>query len=260
MSSNQRALDTAVWAGIILLENGAEIGRVHGTVVHFLESFGIKDHNVYVISNGIFASACEQSDNPCHVVRQVAIGGTHMGRISAVNELSREVERRAESPMGIDEIRRRLGECAAVPPSPVWALLLACAIGCAGFCYIMGGSAWDAVSAFIAGFALQCFLHFAARTKLNRFITNIVGGAWVTLLGRLLFLAGIGSSFDRVIIGAIIPLVPGVLLTTAIRDFFNSDYVSGTIHLIDALLIAACIAVGVGGMLGLWSLILGVGM
>lgn len=39
------------------------------------------------------------------------------------------------------------------------------------------------------------------------------------------------------------PLVPGIALTTSIRDFYNGDYLSGTIHLIDALLTALCIAV-----------------
>ena len=41
------------------------------------------------------------------------------------------------------------------------------------------------------------------------------------------------------------PLVPGIVFTTSIRDFYNGDYLSGTIHLIDALLTALCIAVGI---------------
>lgn len=42
------------------------------------------------------------------------------------------------------------------------------------------------------------------------------------------------------------PLVPGIALTTSIRDFFNGDYLSGAIHMIDAVLTAFCIAAGVG--------------
>ena len=51
---------------------------------------------------------------------------------------------------------------------------------------------------------------------------------------------------NEVIIGSIMILVPGVALTTSIRDFFSGDYLSGSIHLIDALLTAVCIAAGVG--------------
>ena len=48
------------------------------------------------------------------------------------------------------------------------------------------------------------------------------------------------------LISGIIPLVPGVALTNGIRDVANCDYLSGTIRAIDAVLIAAGIALGVG--------------
>jgi uncharacterized membrane protein YjjP (DUF1212 family) len=57
-------------------------------------------------------------------------------------------------------------------------------------------------------------------------------------------------------IGAIICLVPGVAFTTSVRDFFNGDYLSGTIHMVDALLVATSIAVGVGVVVASWNLIL----
>ncbi|MEG2653004.1 MAG: threonine/serine exporter family protein, partial [Ruthenibacterium sp.] len=56
-------------------------------------------------------------------------------------------------------------------------------------------------------------------------------------------------NMDKIIIGGIIPLVPGMALTTAIRDFAGGDYLSGTIRLIDALLVASAIAIGVGAVL-----------
>ena len=63
--------------------------------------------------------------------------------------------------------------------------------------------------------------------------------------------------YDKVIIGCIMPLVPGIALTTSIRDLFNGDYVSGTIHLMDALLTAFCIAIGVGTIITIYQLIPG---
>ena len=53
-----------------------------------------------------------------------------------------------------------------------------------------------------------------------------------------------GRTFDKIIIGAIMPLVPGIAFTTSIRDIYNGDYLSGTIHLLDALITAVCVAVG----------------
>ncbi len=59
------------------------------------------------------------------------------------------------------------------------------------------------------------------------------------------------------IIGGIIPLVPGVALTTGIRDLFSGDYLSGSIRMIDALLTGMCIAIGVGGAIKIFQLLWG---
>ena len=62
---------------------------------------------------------------------------------------------------------------------------------------------------------------------------------------------------DKIVIGDIMPLVPGIALTTSIRDFFNGDYLSGTIHMIDALLTSFSIAVGVGAVITVYQLLTG---
>ena len=89
--------------------------------------------------------------------------------------------------------------------------------------------------------------------KPSKFIVNILGSSFVTILSLLCSTIGIPVLYDKVIIGAIMPLVPGIALTTSIRDLFNGDYLSGTIHLMDALLTAFCIAVGVGTMMLLFT-------
>ena len=52
------------------------------------------------------------------------------------------------------------------------------------------------------------------------------------------------------LISGIIPLVPGIALTNGVRDIAGCDYLSGTIRGIEALLIGAAIALGVGFVLG----------
>ena len=93
---------------------------------------------------------------------------------------------------------------------------------------------------------LQIFLIASDRHLESKFITNILGSGIVTFLSLIVLSAGIPILQDKVVIGDIMPLVPGIALTTSIRDFFNGDYLSGAIHMIDAILTAFSIAVGVG--------------
>ena len=72
-----------------------------------------------------------------------------------------------------------------------------------------------------------------------------------------LFSLGLGDDPDKIIIGSIIRLVPGIALTTSIRDFLGGDYLSGTIRMIDAFLIGGCIAIGVGVVVMLYTMLTG---
>ena len=57
MAYTKEILTLAVEIGDCMLRNGAEIYRVEDTVVHILSSYEVEEFDVYVLSNGIFASA-----------------------------------------------------------------------------------------------------------------------------------------------------------------------------------------------------------
>ena len=91
MDKHRKALELAGHAGCILLKNGAEIFRVQETMIRILCAYGVTDHNVYVISNGIFATEGEGTDHALSLVRHVPLGGVNLSRIDAVNAVSREI-------------------------------------------------------------------------------------------------------------------------------------------------------------------------
>lgn len=55
------------------------------------------------------------------------------------------------------------------------------------------------------------------------------------------------------IIGAIMPLIPGLAFTNAIRDIADSDFLSGTVRMMDAILVFIYIAIGVGFVLAVYN-------
>lgn len=253
----QQVLDLAVLAGEVLLKNGAEIFRVQETVVHILEACDLREHHVYIVSNGIIVSVGRAGEKSCYALRHVLQSSVNLRRIAAVNAISRDIAKSGRT-LDIATTRRRIAACAVMPCAPAWLRLIACGTGSACFCYILGGSVADSTVALLAGFVLQLFLFASGRLHLNKYIEVILGAGVATLCCQLLFLLHMGTSVDSAVVGVIIPLVPGVVLTTGIRDFFTSDYLSGIIHLVDAFLTATSIAVGVGFTLIGWNLLLGV--
>ena len=85
-----------------------------------------------------------------------------------------------------------------------------------------------------------------ARHRISRLFTDIsaaLGGSLLVLLVRLLVYPSLNP--NSAIIGALMVLTPGVAFTMGIRDLINADYLSGSIRLLSALLVAGCLAVGV---------------
>ena len=91
MSNTKEILTLSVEIGDVLLRSGGEIYRVEDTILHILNAFGIDDYDVYVLSNGIFASANEDREDACSIIRHVPLGDVHLGKIAAINQLSREI-------------------------------------------------------------------------------------------------------------------------------------------------------------------------
>lgn len=254
MAVTKEILTLAVEIGDAMLRNGGEIYRVEDTVMHILRAYEIEDYDVYVLSNGIFASANENKDDACSMIRHIPLGKTHLGRIAALNQLSREI---CSHECSLVDAWDRLDACKSIPETKDNIQILFCGLGSASFCYLFGGTPLDAFFAFFIGLLLQLFLNTAKKHPMSSFIVNILGSALVTVCSLILLSIGLPIMQDKIVIGDIMPLVPGIALTTSIRDFFNGDYLSGTIHMIDALLTSFSIAVGVGAVITVYQLLTG---
>lgn len=266
---NRKVLELTTRIGEVLLKNGGEIFRVQETMQRIARAYGVKQFHVYVLANGIFTSieedgqkmcrqlvqedACQGADDACQV-RYVPLSSVHLGRVAAVNNLSREI---VEKRCTMEQAWQRIEEIDQIPFTSQLFQVLASGVGSAAFCYLLGGSVLDSLASFLSGLLVWCFVLFLSAHKANKIMLNILSSALVTLTGVLFFHFIFGENMDKIIIGSIIPLLPGVPLTNSIRDFLNGDYLSGTIRMIDAVLVACCIALGVGIVLSLFTMITG---
>ena len=99
-------------AGQTLLENGGEVFRVQQTMEIMAASLGVQDFHVYVLTNGIFASAHRPGQDASSLLRHVPTVSTHLGRVEAVNELSREL---AAGNLDMAQAEQRLQAARALP-------------------------------------------------------------------------------------------------------------------------------------------------
>ncbi len=223
MNDPTTPLDLAYEAGSILLENGAEISRVEETMRRIATHYGVEEESFFVLSNGIMATGKNYARS-----QFIPIKGASLDKVVAVNQLSREVE---QGRYTLEQLEHRLKGIRAMKAKPAWEQILASAVGSAAFCIIFGGGFMDCIASFIAGMVL--------------IVSTVSGGLLATLLCFGMYRIGLGNHLSNMIIGAIIPLIPGVAFTNGIRDMANEDYIAGTTRLLDAMLTFFCIALGV---------------
>lgn len=254
--SDEEVLDLALMAGHILLENGAEIYRVEETIDRICGYYGVNSENAFVLSNGIFLAAGSARESFFAKVQHIPVSGTHLNKVAAVNQLSREI---VEGRHTIQDAYRILEEIRTMPGKKRWMQTLASGVGSAAFCIFFGGTFGDSLAAFAAGICLYLYVLWLSVPHLSKIVGNIGGGALVTVVCCLLYLMGVGENLNFMMIGTIMPLVPGVAFTNSIRDVADGDYISGSVRMLDALLVFFCIAIGVGIGFSLISLVPGSG-
>lgn len=242
-SREKEILETALLAGHILLENGAEISRVEETFDRICRHYGVKSGSAFVLSNGIFITAGSELEGYFAKVQHIPVSGTHLNRVAAVNQLSREME---EGRYSIGQLKEALDSIKNMPEKRKAMKILASGVGSAAFCHLFGGDGWDMAAALLAGLLLYGYILFVSGPYLSKIVGNIGGGALVTFVCGFCFLAGLGNHLNFMIIGSIMPLVPGVAFTNGIRDIADGDYISGAVRMLDAILVFFCIAIGVG--------------
>ncbi|MBQ6761940.1 MAG: threonine/serine exporter family protein [Bacteroidales bacterium] len=242
-------LEVASIAGHILLENGAEISRVEDIMARISTYFGVDKGNFFVLSNGIFttgsAGKVEKAGGQASTyanVEFIPIRPIQLQKVVEVNQLSYDI---SAGKCSLQEARARLEKIRNTPAKPMWEQTLGSAFGAAGFCAVFGGGWMDCGAAFVVGCLLNLFIFLVS----GRYMSRIVGGICNALAATLLCVGchrlGFGNSLANVIIGAIMPLIPGVPFVNGVRDLANADYLAGLTRLTDALLGFFCIAIGV---------------
>lgn len=240
-------IEIALYAGRIMLENGAETSRVEDTINRICNSRGLDIEN-FTIPTGIFLSCQYNDDYYPYVIRTKALA-IDLERIVKVNDFSRIF---VSSDMSILEAEKQLEVIKNTPRFHPMVMSFFGGVAGSFVTLSIGGLVLEALFAFITSFFVVTLVNYLAKYS-GPFIKNVAGGMINTIIAVLL--VHIASNFDNnielsnIVIGSIMPLVPGVAMANALRDSISGDFVSGVSKLSEAMLVAVAIAIGVGFIL-----------
>jgi uncharacterized membrane protein YjjP (DUF1212 family) len=256
MNPNE-AIKLSISAGEIMLSSGAETYRVEDIMRRMLHSCGYINSEAFVVSTGVFI--CVSTENgDVTSFKRILKRAVNVDALIRMNEISRSfAEERITAETALAKLEE-LRDSRNQPTSVHGFTKLFCAAITAGcFTFLFGGSLGDCLNAFFTGFILQILLIQLRKSRVSDVLVNIIGGVMISFITLTMLNLGVGSSHDFIIIGSLMLMVPGITLTNAVRDVLGGDYLSGSVKLMDALIVAVSLATGVGTALSLWFRLFG---
>lgn len=236
----EKLLDACILAGKILMENGAEMHRVEDTMNRILDTKHRDGEAVsFVIPTGIFVSSrYGKNTKMIRIVKR----SNNLQQISNVNSLSR---RFSQENLTIDEFYDEVMALdRELEPYSKALQIFAAGIMSAFMTLIFKGSPQDLMLTFFVSSVGYAIYLLSVKKIKARFIQEFISTFTMGLLVGFLNSIGLIHQFDTVIIGSVIVLVPGIPIMNSIRDFLVGNTISGTVFMLEALLVAGMIGAG----------------
>jgi uncharacterized membrane protein YjjP (DUF1212 family) len=241
-------IDLALWAGQLLLANGADTARVEETVHHFGTGLGASWMDILVSPNAVVITTSSGEEFRTKVRRVVTLG-VNMAVLDEVNRLSHRVAAGEIDRFGVRHELERIGQMHhGYNP---WLIAGAVGIGCGAFSQMFAGDAGAFLVTFVAAAAAMRLRQLLQRQHFNPLIIVILTAFAASAIAALGVRLELTATRVPALAASVLLLVPGVHLINGAQDMLKGHMVTGIVRGMTGALISACIAVGVLLALGL---------
>ncbi|MGV3243424.1 threonine/serine exporter family protein [Staphylococcus sp. 11261D007BR] len=235
-----KVIDVVLLAGKVLLESGAETYRVEDTMGRIATSFGLDDTYAFVTSTAIIFSLNNRTNTRLVRVRDRT---TDLEKIALTNNISRKISREE---LTLDEAKSELIHLnrASLQYSFIMKFLAA-AIASGFFLFMFGGVRHDFIFAVLAGAGAFLTFDLVQRFIQIKFFSEFISSMVVIAVAAFFTNIGWAINQDIITIAGVMPLVPGILITNAIRDLMAGELLAGMSRGVEAALTSFAIGAGV---------------
>ena len=252
LNEAKNVINLAMITGQMLIKNGAEIYRAEDTIERMCVGVEeIREVEVFGLSSAIFVSA-QYMGETITMFKDIESQGVHLSRVDALNSFSR---RFVAGEFSLEEAKNELLSIASLEKCPIPMAMFFTGLCSASFAIMFGGDWIDFGYTFFVGAVLSFCMRFTTRYSISFFTESFIGTLVVSILAFIGASASDRLHMDMIVIGSIMPLVPGMQITNSLRDIISGDFLSGMIGITKGIFVALAIALGVGLILNVQKII-----
>lgn len=248
--TKEQSVKIGLLIGEVLLRCGAETYRAEDTIKRICSAQGYTDVQPFVTPTMILIG--DASLQTKTGILRITSRSTNLEVIADINDFSYNY---AKNEMDFEETVEYLAGLSRKVGYSECMQIIATGIGSAMFTLMLGGGIPDFIaSVFVASLAMY-FAMMIDRGVSSIFVFNLSAGALVGGFACLSVLMYPACEVDKIIVGSIMPFVPGLAFTNGVRDFLSGDLISGNSRIAEACISACSTALGVGMILKIWILL-----
>ncbi len=223
-----------------MLKSDAEVHRVEIAIEKICRAYGAVHVDVFTIQSLILTAVHMPDGSHSTQSRRIFANSPNLSRIEAYNALSRRICEEKPPVLEVDEEIRRIKATSAYP---FWLTLLGNMLGAGSFAVFFGGTLRDGIAAAIIG-VVVAILNSVNPKNFNKMVKTLLISLISGLISCLAVRLGFGDNLDMILIGEIMLMIPGLSLGNAMRDLLCGDTLTGSSKVVQAVIVAVMIAVG----------------
>lgn len=223
----KKEFETAVDIASEILENGGEISRAEEVIERISMHNGADSVHTFIIPSLISATIF-QNGNEETTTRRINCGDLHLGKIEELNNTARRLcNEKTAGKIDYDY--------------HIITTIFCVIISTGAFCIYFGGTVTDAVFSGISGIIITYFPYLK---RFSNFSKTLVESTVAGIFSYLPEIIGINTHPDKIMIGTIMLLIPGMSVGSSIKDLMSGNQISGIIGLTNTVITATAIALG----------------
>ena len=233
-------LDVAIEIGVNLLQCGAEIHRVEETITYISKAYGATEVDVFAIPSLIIATIKVNEESYTTKIKRNLDVTTDLYRLEKYNKLSRKI---CENKPSLTEVKEEVNRIKNMKDYNIFLLFLGAILSASGFALFFGGTIRDGIASGLVSIPMFLFLRLQKKT-FNQFVHTLICALIGGFFSVVMCWMGLAENLSYVMCGAIMIIIPGLAISTSIRDIFSNDVLSGSIRLFQAIVSSVAIAAG----------------
>ena len=209
-------------------------------MTRILRRYGAQETEVFCIGSLLLCAAVWLDGSRTTQMRCIKHTEYDLARLEALNALSRDI---CTEPLNLHTARNRLTSLRTPTYQKSFTPYVGAAIAVFAFTLYFGGTLLDSGVAVVFGFLLQ-WLNAHMRQQSSALMRTVLSAVIIGLMIGICQYLIPSLQADRVMIGAIMLMVPGLMISGSIRDLIHGDLIAGSLKLIQSVLTAGALAIG----------------